>query len=137
MNIYNESPLQKDYDVGMGQWHTRFFNKQHFHKQRKAEIGKKIKQMLSNTLRLNFYYLKIIHILHPCYHPKIIGHILKIKQKSKCVCFHEIIRLIIMKMEMKMKNGSHRHETNKIRSRDNECLIMMMFICIKQHLSNI
>ena len=88
-------------------------------------------------LRLNFYYLKIIHILHPCYHPKIIEHILKIKQKSKCVCFHEIMRLIIMKMEMKMKNGSHRHETNKIRSRDNECLIMMMFICIKQHLSNI
>ena len=72
-----------------------------------------------------------------CYHPKIIEHILKIKQKSKCVCFHEIMRLIIMKMEMKMKNGSHRHETNKIRSRDNECLIMMMFICIKQHLSNI
>ena len=44
--------------------------------------------MLSNTLRLNFYYLKIIQILRPRYHPKIIGHILKSKQKSKCVCIH-------------------------------------------------
>ena len=41
------------------------------------------KQMLSNTLGLNFSYLKIIHILHPRYHPKIIGHILKNKQKDK------------------------------------------------------
>ena len=43
---------------------TRLFYKQHYYKQRQAEIGKKIKQMLSNTLRLNFCYLKIIHILH-------------------------------------------------------------------------
>ena len=41
------------------------FFKQHFYKQHQAEIGKKIKQMLSNTLRLNLCYLKIIHILHP------------------------------------------------------------------------
>ena len=68
----------------------------------------KIKQMLSNTRRLNFCYLKIIHIFHPHYHPKIIWHIIKNKQKNKYVCFHEIIRLIIMKMEMKMKNRSHR-----------------------------
>ena len=44
--------------------------------------------MLSNTIRLNFCYLKIIHILHPLYHPKIIGHILKNMQKTKCVCIH-------------------------------------------------
>ena len=50
----------------------------------------KIKQMLSNNLRLNFCYLKIIHILHPRYHPKIIGHILKKKQKNKCACIHTI-----------------------------------------------
>ena len=37
-------------------------------------------------LRLNFCHLKIIHILHPHYHPKIIGHILKNKPKNKCVC---------------------------------------------------
>ena len=29
---------------------------------------------------------KIIHVLHPRYHPKIIGHILK----NKCVCIHAI-----------------------------------------------
>ena len=39
--------------------------------------------MLINTLRLNFYYLKVIHILHPHYHPKIIGHILKNKLKKQ------------------------------------------------------
>ena len=50
--------------------------------------------MLSNTLRLNFGYLKIFHILHPRYHPKIIGHTLKDKQKNKYVCIHEIIRLV-------------------------------------------
>ena len=49
--------------------YTLFFNKQHFYKQCQGEIGKKIKQMLSNTLRLNFFYLKIIVILHPRYHP--------------------------------------------------------------------
>ena len=70
---------------------TCFFYKQHFYNQRQAEIGKKIKQMLINTLKLNFCYLEIIHILHPRYHPKIIGYILKNKQKKKCVCIHKII----------------------------------------------
>ena len=32
----------------------------------------------------------------------------KKNQKSKCVCIHEIIRFILMKMKMKMKNRSHR-----------------------------
>ena len=35
----------------------------------------------SNTLRLIFRYLKIIRLLHPRYHPKIIGDILKNVQK--------------------------------------------------------
>ena len=62
--------------------------------------------MLSNTLRLNFCYLKIIYIIHPYCHPKIIVHILilKNKQKNRCVCIQKIIRLVI-KMEMKMKNN--------------------------------
>ena len=59
-----------------------FFYKQHFYKQHQAEIGKKIKQMLINTLRLNFCHLKINPILHPHYHPKVIGHTLKNKQKN-------------------------------------------------------
>ena len=63
---------------------THFFcYKQHCYKQRKAEIGKKkTKQTLSNTLRLNFCYLKTFHILHSRYHPKIIGRILKISKRT-------------------------------------------------------
>ena len=41
----------------------------------------------------------------------------KSKQKNKCVCIHEIIRLIIMKMKMKMKNRSHRYDINRLKSR--------------------
>ena len=104
----------------------------------------KIKHMLSNTLRLNFCNFKIIYICHPRYHPKIIGHILRNKQKNKCPCIHEILRLIIMKMKMKMKNISHRYNINRPWSRHGhkyskykKCISMMMLICIKQNLSNI
>ena len=100
--------------------------------------------MLSNTLRLNFYHLKIIHILHPRYHPKIIAHFLKNEQKSKYVCLHEIIRLIIMKMKRQMKNRTHRYDINRPRPKHGhkygkykKCVTMMMLICIKQHPSNI
>ena len=75
---------------------------------------------------------------------KIIGQILKNKQKNKCVCIHEIIRLIIMKMKMKMKNRSYIYDINRptpIHGEGNivniKCLSMTMFICIKQHLNNI
>ena len=88
----------------------------------------KLKQMLSNTPRLNFCYFKIIHIFRQQYDPKIIEHIIKNKQKNKCACIHEIIRLIIMKMKMSMG-------TNKVKHK--KCLSMMMPICIKQHLSSI
>ena len=57
------------------------FNKQHFYKQRQAEIGKN-KQKLSITLRLNFRYQKIICFLHPCYHPKMLGDIVKNYKKT-------------------------------------------------------
>ena len=69
--------------------------------------------MLSNTPRLNFCYLKIIIILHPRYHAKIIGHILKNKQKYKCVCTCEIKRLVIMKMKVKTKKRSHKYGINR------------------------
>ena len=42
----------------------------------RLKLAKKIKQKLSNTLRLNFLYLKIIRFLHPRYQPKIIEDIL-------------------------------------------------------------
>ena len=40
-----------------------FFHKQHFYNP--GNYWQKIKQFLSNTLRLNFCCLEIIHILHP------------------------------------------------------------------------
>ena len=42
----------------------------------------KFKQKLSNTLRLNILNLKIIRLLHPLYHPKILGDILKTYTKQ-------------------------------------------------------
>ena len=86
----------------------------------------------------------MIHILHPQCHPKIIGHTLKNKQNNKCVCIHEIMRLIIMEMKMKKKNRSHKHDVNRPRfkhghkcSKYKKCLSMIMLVCIKQHLSKI
>ena len=38
--------------------------------------------MLSNTLGRKFCYLKVIHILHSRYHPKILGHVLKISKRT-------------------------------------------------------
>ena len=87
---------------------------------------------------------EIIDILHQRYHPRIIGHILKYKQNNKCVCINEIIRLIIVKMKLKMKNRSHRYDVNRYRpihghkyNKYKKYLSMMMLICIMQHLSNI
>ena len=61
---------------------TRFFYKQRFYNQPQAEICKKLKQKLRNTLRVNFSYLKINRILYPRYHLEIIGHNLKNVQKT-------------------------------------------------------
>ena len=86
----------------------------------------------------------INHILHPLYHPTIIDHILKNKQKNVRICIHEIIRLILMKKKAIMKNRSHRYDINRLRSRHgrkcSKCkksLNIMTLWCIKQHLSNI
>ena len=87
--------------------------------------------MLSNTLRLNFCYLKIISILHPHYHPKIIGYTLKIKQNNKCVCIHETIRLIMMIMKMNIKNRSQRYGIKRPKSRHgHECTEYGKCFCI-------
>ena len=70
-------------------------------------------------------------------------YIVKNKQRNKCVCIHEITRLIIIKMKMKMKIRSHRYDINSPKSRHRhkcskykKCLSNML-TCIKQHLSNI
>ena len=104
---------------------------------------KRAKQMLNNTLRLNIWFSKIIHVLDPGYLPRIIGHVLKNKQNNKYVCNHEIKRLTIKKRNMKRKNRSHRCDINKPRSRHEhkyskykKCLTIVMLICINQHLSN-
>ena len=104
----------------------------------------KIKQMLSNTLSLNFWHPKTIGILHPRYHLTIIRYILKNKQKNKHLCIQEIMQLIIMKMKTKMKLDSCKWGINRPRCRhEHKCskymkrLSMMKLICIKEHLSNI
>ena len=51
------------------------------------------------------------------YYPKIIGYIQKNRESNKRVCIHEITRLIITEMKMKMKNGSHRYHINRPRFR--------------------
>ena len=51
-------------------------------------------------------YLSIICFIHRFYHPKIIGQIKKTVQEIKCICFKQIISLIIMKMKTKMQNIS-------------------------------
>ena len=100
--------------------------------------------MLSYTLRLNFRYLKIVHILHPRYHPKIIGYIVRNDQKKKYVRIFEICDLIIIKMKMKMKKRLYRYDINRPRSRHGHSynkykrsLSMIVLTCTKQHLSNI
>ena len=52
-----------------------------------SNAWQKIKQILSNNLTLNFSSLKISHILHSCYHPKIIGHILENRQNKQAYLY--------------------------------------------------
>ena len=97
--------------------------------------------MISNTLRLDFCCLKIIHFLHLRCHPKIVRHILKTTNKNKYVCIHEIIQLMIMKIKMKIKNRSKRYDI--VLGLDMDVNIVdidisvIMLACIKQRLSNI
>ena len=55
------------------------------------EIRKKSKQNLSNTLRLNFCFLKISHFLHPCYNRKIVEHIPKEYAKNLVRLFQSVL----------------------------------------------
>lgn len=78
-----------------------FFYKQHFNKQHPPEIGKKNQANVSTIWNWPFAFEN--YIFYQRYQPKIKGHILKNKQRNKCVCIHEILGLTIMKMKMKMK----------------------------------
>ena len=88
--------------------------------------------MLSKTMRLNFCYLKIIHIFQPPYHPySEIAYIFwKIRKINKVSAF---IRLIMMKMKLKMKCDIHGHKYSKYKN----FLSLMTLKCIRQHLSNL
>ena len=55
----------------------------------RLKLAKKLESAKQHP-EAEFCYLKNIYILYPSYHPKIMGHILKNKQKNKCVCIHTI-----------------------------------------------
>ena len=122
-----------------------FFISSNFKSKARLKLPKKDQANATQHLEAGLEnYLKTIHVLHSPCHSKIIGHILKNKQKNKCVYIHKIIRLTIIRMKMKMKNRSHRHDINRPRlkrrhwnSKYRKCLRIMMLICIKQHISNI
>ena len=113
-----------------------FFISNTFISNARLKLPPKNKQKVSNTPRLNFCYLKIIHTFHARYHLKII----RCTPKN----IYEIIQLIVMKMETKKKirlqrrdintpRSRHRHRYSKFKRR----LIMKMLVCTKQHLNNI
>ena len=84
--------------------------------------------------------MKIICFLHPRYHPKTIGHILKNVQKSSVSICLFLWDYMINYNEVKKKNGSHRCDINRPTSRlgltytkYKRYLSMMMLVCIKQH----
>ena len=120
-----------------------FFNKQHFYKPQQTEVGKIIKQKLSNNLMLKSCYLEIMRFLYSCYHPKLICDILRDVKKTS-VWLNEIVWLITMKMRLEKKNGSQRYDINRSRWRHGHkytiykmCLSMMVAMCNKQHLNDI
>ena len=117
----------------------RFFHKQHFYKNAGLKLAKNPENVKQHpeAERLTFAFFITLSV------KKNNRTYSKNKQKNKCVCIHEIIRLIIMKMKMKMKKRCHRYGINRAsfthghKKVNKKCLIMTMRICIKQHLSNI
>ena len=89
----------------------------------------KIKQKLSNTLRLKFCYLKIIPFLHSWYHAKLIYCAKNNVQKTRVCVFNEVTWLIIaMKRKLKIKNMLHRYNINRTRSKHwHKCTNYSMF----------
>ena len=65
--------------------YTRFFTNNTLISNTRVKLAK---IQATAKQRLNFSYLKITHTFHTRYHPNIIAHILKNKQKNKCICVH-------------------------------------------------
>ena len=70
---------------------TRFFYKQQFLQGTRGWNWQKVKQILSNTLRLNFCFLKIILTLHQRYHPK--GRLIN-KKSIRLSKFNEVLNIM-------------------------------------------
>ena len=96
---------------------TLSFNKLFFCKQRHAEIGEKIKQKLSNTLVLNFCYLRFICFFSSTLSFKHNRKYSKKSTKNKYGCLNAYMWLMTMKMRLKMKNRSSRYDINRPKPR--------------------
>ena len=70
----------------------------------------KNQENIKQHLRLNFCYLKIIHILHPRYHPKITGHIIR-KYANEQVCLLSLDYMLNHnENENENEKNSHRYD---------------------------
>ena len=98
------------------------FHKLQFCKQRQAEIGKKIKQMLSKTLRLKFcYYSHSSFTLSS----KNNWTYSKKKKKKMCVCIHEIRWLIIRTNLLMEKTDANNYSDIYLRIIYHNCKIKL------------
>ena len=82
---------------------THFFcYKQHFYKQRKAEIGKKKQANAKQHPEAELLLFENFSHSSSTLSSKNNRTYSENKQKNNCACIHEIIRSIIMKIKMKM-----------------------------------
>ena len=82
---------------------------------------------------MNFFYLKIIHILHQRYDPKVIEHILKNKQNSMCLYSWDYT-INHNENENENENRSNRYDINRPKprySKYKKCLNVILLKCIK------
>ena len=68
-------------------WYHTCFYKQHFYKQIQTEFGRKSSKCLATPWLDLRYLMKTVYLLDPSYHPKIIGHILKINKRTSVSVF--------------------------------------------------
>ena len=117
--------------------YTQLLNKEH-----QAEIGKKSSKGQTTPWGLTFA-IWIYFISSSLLSSKTNMRYPKKCAKNICVCFNEIVWLIIMKIKLKMKHRSHRYDINKTRLRHGykyakyKICLSMMVMYNSQHLSSI
>ena len=129
--------LQDDYDGNLlllrpTSLFTRFFISNIFISNTRLKLSKRNQAIAKQHFKTELFLFEIIPFLHSCYHPKTIGNILK-TVRNKCVCFSEIVWLIMMKLEIKMKKRSHRY--GKIHrgldmNRDTNIKYVLVWLCL-------